>query len=262
MSSKELTHTAITRYRNGQLGEEQSPVVVEAALTFVVNGHETATLLCTPTHLHAFTCGFLFTSGIIRCADDILDWRFNENRCRVDVSVRDFSKSADPGKKVFTSGFGKGVIYTHTTRQMMRHPITANARVSAESLMKSMQWLTQCSNLHKKTGGVHSATISINNAMPEFHIDDIGRHNAVDKVIGTLVTQGMSPDNIMLLGTGRISSEILQKAGMMGIPVIASRGTPTHQAVLEARQMGITVVGFARADNFAIFSHPQRIITP
>jgi len=122
--------------------------------------------------------------------------------------------------------------------------------------------LARCSDLHKKTGGVHSAAVSINNAMPEFHIDDIGRHNAVDKVIGTLLQNKTETENLMLLGTGRISSEILHKARRLSIPVLASRGAPTHQSILLAQEMGMTIVGFVRSSNFAVFTHPERIVAP
>lgn len=258
----ELTEIDIVRYRDGKLTEAQDPIAVEATLTFVVNGHEIAALMSTPTQVEAFTYGFLFTSGIISCARDIESWHLDETQWQVEVTVRDFSGPSKLGKAVSTPGFGKGVIYPQSRQKSPCAISASHTGVSARALIRAMEWLIHSSDLHKKTGGVHTAAVSKGNAMPEWHIDDIGRHNAVDKVIGTLVMKETSADNLVLLGTGRISSEILQKAAQMGIPVLASRGAPTRKTVETARQMGITVVGFVRSDNFAVFSHPHRIILP
>jgi FdhD protein len=95
--------------------------------------------------------------------------------------------------------------------------------------------------------------------MPDLLIDDIGRHNAVDKVIGHCLLAGFDLSQSMLLCTGRISSEILHKARRASIPIVVSRGAPTHQSVLLAREMGITLIGVARAGSFTIYSHYQRI---
>ena len=90
-------------------------------------------------------------------------------------------------------------------------------------------------------------------------MDDIGRHNAVDKAIGDAFRRRLPMSSCALVTTGRISSEIAHKARRAGMPVVISRGAPTHQAILQARDMGITTVGFARGGNYTIFSHPQRI---
>ena len=258
----ELVPQPITRYRTGKLTREESLVAVEIPLTFVVNGHETATLQCTPSHLKAYTYGFLFTSGMVKSAEDILEWEVDKKKWRVDVRVKDFIDPELLGRRVYTSGCGKGVMYTSMMELSSRHPIRTTARISGQAIINAMGWLAKCSELHKKTGGVHSAAVSINGRMPEFHIDDIGRHNAVDKVIGTLMMEGTPTDNLMLLGTGRISSEILHKARRLDIPVLASRGAPTHQSVLLAKEMGMTIVGFVRPTNFAVFTHPERITAP
>lgn len=258
----ELVPQPITRYRDKTLTPEESLVAAEIPLTFVVNGHETATLMCTPSHLKAFTWGFLFTSGMIQSKEDVLDWDCDKKKWRVDVRVKNFTDPELLGQRVYTSGCGKGVMYTSAMELALRRPIQSRVKINGQVIIAAMGWLARCSDLHKKTGGVHSAAISINNAMPEFHIDDIGRHNAVDKVIGTLLMEETDTDNLMLLSTGRISSEILHKARRLSIPVLASRGAPTHQSVLLARDMGMTIVGFVRPSNFAVFTHPERIVAP
>jgi len=257
----EMIPYTITRYKKTHMCKEDTIVAVEIPLTFVVNNHEIATLMCTPSHFKAYAYGFLFTSGLINSAEDILAYDCDEKKWKVDIQVKNFIDPELMGQRVYTSGCGKGVMYTSMVELSARHPIDSQARINGQDIIDAMHWLQQCSDLHKKTGGVHSATVSRNGAMPEFHIDDIGRHNAVDKVIGTLLMDHTRTNDIVLLTTGRISSEILHKARRLSIPVLASRGAPTHQSVLLAEEMGITIAGFIRRTNFAVFTHPERIVS-
>ena len=94
----------------------------------------------------------------------------------------------------------------------------------------------------------------------QFHMDDIGRHNAVDKIIGRSLMNAVDFSRTMLISTGRISSEILHKVKRTGIPIVLSRGAPTHQTVLMAREMGVTVIGFARGENFTVYANSDRVI--
>lgn len=258
----EMIPYTITRYRKAEMCEEETVVAVEIPLTFVVNGREVATLMCSPSHLKAYAYGFLFTSGLIKSVDDILDYECDEKKWRVDIQVKNLIDPDLLGQRVYTSGCGKGVMYTSMMELSSRHPIESQARINGEKIIAAMHWLQNCSDLHNQTGGVHSAAVSLNGNLPEFHIDDIGRHNAVDKVIGSLLLDRTDTTNLVLLTTGRISSEILHKARRVSIPILASRGAPTHQSVLLAREMGITLAGFVRRTNFALFTHPQRIISP
>ncbi|MCP3942341.1 MAG: formate dehydrogenase accessory sulfurtransferase FdhD [Desulfobacteraceae bacterium] len=258
----EMIPYTITRYKENRMFEENTVVAAEIPLTFVVNDHEIATLMCTPSHLKAYAYGFLFTSGLIKGVEDILAYECDEKKWRVDILIKNFVDPQLLGQRVYTAGCGKGVIYTSMVELSSRHPIDSQIRINGEDIITAMHWLQGCSSLHKQTGGVHSAAISKNGTLPQFHIDDIGRHNAVDKIIGTLLLDRTINKNLVLLTTGRISSEILHKARRFSIPVLASRGAPTHQSVLLAKEMGITIAGFIRRTNFVVFSHPERIINP
>ncbi len=257
-----FTIRPVTRYKDEKFHREDSIIALEVPLTFVVNGTELGTMMCTPSHLKAFTYGFLFTSGVITCAEDILAWDIDTRKWRADVTVSNDFNPEMLGQRVYTSGCGKGVMFTSAMELSGRYPVETGAKISVRMILDAMAWLVRCSDLHKKTGGVHSAALSIDSQLPDSHIDDIGRHNTVDKLIGSLLLSPPASDNIALISTGRISSEILHKARRIGIPIIVSRGAPTHQGVLLAEEMGMTVVGFVRATNFAIFSHPERVILP
>jgi FdhD protein len=255
----EMTPYTITRYRNDELLAEDTHVAAEIPLTFQVNDREIATLMCTPSHLKVFAYGFLFTSGFITSADDIMSFSLDEKKWRADIQVKEFIDPDLLGQRVYTSGCGKGVMYTSMMELSSRHPIQSQCRVHGQDIIQVIGWLQRASQLHTITGGVHSASASINGRVPDFFIDDIGRHNAVDKVLGTLLLEKTDCSNVILACTGRISSEILHKARRLEIPILASRGAPTHQSILLAQDMGITLVGFVRRTNFAIFTHAQRI---
>ena len=108
---------------------------------------------------------------------------------------------------------------------------------------------------------MHSVALSLEGALPDMLIDDIGRHNAVDKVIGYGLLHGLDFSRSILLSTGRTSSEILHKAKRAEIPIVLSRGAPTHQTILLSRDMGVTVAGFKRSGDIVVYSNGQRVLT-
>jgi FdhD protein len=150
-------------------------------------------------------------------------------------------------------------MYSSVLEIASRHPLTTSLTVHRGALVELMRWLQKSSGLFKSSGGVHTAALSEAGETPKIAIDDIGRHNAVDKVIGDALIRGIDLSRCLLLCSGRTSSDILHKAKRSGIPMSVSRGAPTHQSILHAREMGVTIVGFARGDSFTVYTHPERI---
>jgi FdhD protein len=253
------TQLDVRRYSQGRFHRETCYVPVETTLIIEVNGFEIVSLPCTASHLEALALGFLFSAGVIQRAEDIESLDLDKQEQTVRVRVNTVSDSENLRNPVDPSSLGKNVTHEVRENHTGLFPIASHSGVDPERLIKNMEWLLQCSVLHRQTGGFHTAAVSIANAMPEFHIDDISRHNAVDKVIGTLLMNNTPPDNMILLVSGRIFIEILQKAAVYGIPVLASRGAPTREAILMAQKLGITVAGYARPDRFTLFSHAQRV---
>ncbi len=122
-----------------------------------------------------------------------------------------------------------------------------------------MEEFRKHSEIHRQTGGVHAAALADHTGMLVFR-EDIGRHNAVDKVIGAYLVQGSSFHDKLLLTSGRLSSEILQKAEACCLPIVVSRGAPTDRSVALARERNITLIGFARGRRMNIYSAEQRIM--
>ena len=255
-SSAEFKTTVV---RGNAVQSGVSAVATEVPLTLVANDLEIATLACTPTQVREFVVGFLFTAGFIRAAADMLSFTCDEKTWTVWVEL---TVAPDPKmlfKRLYTSGCGKGVMYSNVVEIAARHAPVSDFRVRAASIHAAARWLQTASPLHKRTGGTHTAALSEKGDIPRLVCDDIGRHNAVDKVIGMALLSGVDLSATVLVNTGRVSSEIVHKAKRSGIPVLMSLGAPTHQAVLLSREMKLTLVGFARGSSFTIFSNPERI---
>ncbi len=250
----------VVRLKNGAIEKSPAPVATEVPFTILINDREIATLLCTPCDLRELTCGFLYTSGFIKTPGDIHAISLDTTKWIAAVEAENVFDPSLLGKRLYTSGCGKGVMYANIHEVAYRSPVTGSLTITGAQIAAMAQWLQRCSDLYKSTGGVHTATLSVRGETPAFCLDDIGRHNAVDKVIGKALMDTIDLSETILFCSGRISSEILQKARTCGIPIIISRGAPTHQAVLRARDMGITLIGFARGNSFTIYSHEKRVI--
>lgn len=253
------TEFEVVRIRDGAAEMLTQTVATEVPCTIVVNGKEAVTTMLSPTHLREFATGHLFTAGIISRAEDLLSCTCDETRWRLDVETKRDIDLELLGKRVYTSGCGKGVMYANVIELSSRHPLPSGFAVEACRLTAAIQWLLSNSALFQATRGVHSVALSIEGDLPELLIDDIGRHNAVDKIIGHGLLNGLDFSRSILLSTGRTSSEILHKAKRANIPLVLSRGAPTHQTILLARDMGVTVASYVRSGAIVVYAHPERI---
>ena len=250
----------VVRIEKGNTKKTITSVPTEVPLTIVANGEEIATLSGSPDHLREFVYGFLFTAGFIQEADDVRSFFWDDTKWRIEVELEN---PPDPNlltKRLYTSGCGRGVMFSSVVELALRRPLADQFTIDSDVILRLMRWLQTSSQLYRSTRGVHTAALSEGGALPEIACDDIGRHNAVDKVIGSALMTGIDFKVSVLLCSGRISSDILFKAKRCDIPVTISLSAPTHQAVLLARDMDLTLVGFARGLSFTIFSHPERII--
>jgi len=250
----------VIRVKNNKKEELTQPVATEVPCTIVVNGNEVVTIMCTPTFMKEFAVGYLYTSGMIKSAHDVTNFYCDTKRWRLDVNTVKEIDTELLGKRIYTSGCGKGVLYANVIALSYRHPLESDFSVTNEFVTRCVKWFFKCSSLYKETHGVHTAALSVNVEIPQLYIDDIGRHNATDKVIGNALMNSVDLSRVLLLCTGRISSEILHKVKRCGIPIVLSRGAPTHQTVMMAREMGVTVIGFARGESLTIYSHSDRIV--
>jgi FdhD protein len=244
----------IYRYENGQFTQFERPVVREQPLTIVINGVELATFLCTPVKLDYLTVGFLAFEGIIRTLEDIRELDVDAENGVVEVELT--TELVRPQKRVFTSGCGMGL--TFTLRTSHYPPLQSELALTPAQIFSLMQQLLDGASMYQASRGIHAAALSD----PEQVIllaEDVGRHNALDKILGEALLKGIRTDGRILLSTGRISSEMLRKGAFMGTPFVISRTSPTTLSIDAAKRLGLTVIGYVRRSSFNLYTHPERL---
>ncbi len=261
MEQKGLKELAICRVKQGQRQAEKDQVAVEAPLTIFLNEQELVTLLSSPRDIHYLALGFLRSEGLINGTDDLASVSVDGERNIVFVQTKEQENLAEKlyGKRTITSGCGKGTIFFHAIDSLQGKPVTSTLKVKGESLFLLMRALQERSLLFQSTGGVHSAALADEEQIIIYN-EDIGRHNAMDKVVGECLLKGIPLADRILLSSGRLSAEVVLKGAKMGLPLIVSRSAPTSLAVELAERMGITLVGFLRGGRFNIYAHEERIL--
>jgi FdhD protein len=215
----------------------------------------------TPGHDHALAVGFLLTEGIIHQRADVV----NVSQIDSNVIVVELDKSVNLNAKTLARNFyttsscgvcGKSSI---DAVRVQHKVISAQVEISSEVLfgLPERARLSQLS--FEQTGGSHASSLFDTRGKLLLTREDVGRHNALDKVIGHCLMHALGMQDTILLVSGRASFELIQKAAVSGIPVVAAIGAPSSLAIELATEAGITLIGFLKVDRFNIYSHPQRI---
>ncbi|MBW2147105.1 MAG: formate dehydrogenase accessory sulfurtransferase FdhD [Deltaproteobacteria bacterium] len=239
---------------------ENWPVVREVPVTIYINGQDIATLLCLGNHLEALAVGFLASEGFIHHRDDLMSISVNAEQGEVFVEAKTKIELIRKlsNRRVITSGCGTGTSFYHVLDALSVRRVEGEAVVSLSIIQELMQKLTSRSTLYQATRGVHNVALCTAEELIVFH-EDIGRHNAVDKIHGECLLKGIFLSDKILLTTGRISSEILIKTGKMSVPIVVSRSAPTSLSLSLAEEIGITVIGFARGRRMRVFTGERRV---
>jgi len=257
-SSHIVTKTVeIVKVLGNRRVRQEDIVVKEAICTIAVNGTRVANLACTPSDIESLAVGYLLSERIIDSYSDILALLVKEDECIVEVEISGKIETAD---RIATIVSGRRSTGQSEDGPFHAQNVTSKLTVSSSSLVVIVKDFQKASELFRSTGGVHSAAICKPDGIIFFK-DDIGRHNAVDKVLGMCSIKGISTEDKILLLTGRVSSDILLKATPRGMPILVSQSAPTHLAIRLASESGTTLVGFARGEAMNIYSHDWRIRT-
>jgi len=245
-------------------------LIVEAPLQIIVNDQPHTLLMCTPHMVQELTIGFLFTEGLIAGPGEIInldvrdaraDRRENQNdmiEVRVRVPSRGPALTRITGRRISYSSCGicGTETYDHMKEGLGR--VQSRTRFSMEMLRKVSTALKAFQPLYRKTKGAHAAVLFDAEGGRILHAEDMGRHNALDKVIGALLVQRISPRDKVLVSSGRASLEMILKTARIGIPVFAAMSRPTSRAVEAAKFYNLTLVDLAKDSN-RIYSHARRI---
>jgi FdhD protein len=237
------------RVRGSRADEVVGEVVREQPLTIWVNGEKFLTLLCSPLKLEALVVGYLWMEKVIASLDEIAGLEVSPVDGRADVTLS--HPVALPTERVLTSGCGGGITFRIDHRLFPR--LSSSLRVAPDTLSARMKDLFAAAVHYKESRGIHGAALS-DGAQLLVVAEDVGRHNAVDKVKGEALLAGIPTEDRILLSTGRVSSEMLLKAARMGVPLVVSRTSPTEMAVALAEQLNITVCGYVRPESLNLYA--------
>jgi len=243
-------------------GRKSSPVAVvrEIPLTIFLNDHEIVTLLCTGAHVESLAVGFLTSEGLLRDRGRLGGVEVDHSRHIVRVSSSEDAAFAERllGRRIITSGCGKGTIFYHVLDSLQSRPVEHHVPLRADQVRHLMGELNRRSELYRRSRGVHNCALALPEKIVLFRAD-IGRHNAVDMIIGECFLAGLSTQDKLLLTTGRITSEILIKCAKGGIPALISRSAATSLALQLARDLKMTVIGYVRGGNMVVYAGGEHI---
>lgn len=238
----------------GEWEPVESEVIEEALVSLHLNGRELATIMCTPRDQLPLALGFLKNEGLLTSLDEVTLTHVSSDGCCVDVWL---SHAVEiPRRRIVTSGCGGGVTFEDPTQALPA--LEEDLRLTPAQLVDQLNALHMPDSLHARTRGVHAAGLSDGTRLLAA-VEDVGRHNTIDKLLGLCLLQGIDTRGRALLATGRVSSEMLRKGALMGCPIIASRNSPTSMSVAMAGAWNITLVGYVRRDSLRVYTHPERL---
>jgi len=252
---------------SGSVVKNLTPVISEQPVSITVNGDIWVTLMCTPLQLEALAVGFLFNEGVIQDFSAVESIRICPTVDNVDIWLG-FSVQK-PSAWYRTSGCAGGQTSVAVEAAELDSDDTwekengfslppDNFRLSPRQVIQLTSALFESQEVYKQTGGVHTSALSDGEKIL-LASEDVGRHNTLDKIAGRCLIENIAPSHKVLLTTGRISSEMLQKTSRLKAPVIISRTAPTSLSIQLAQKRNITLIGYARRNQFNVYSHPERI---
>jgi FdhD protein len=243
---------AFRRFESGKLEPATGNVVREALVRLHVNGRELVMLMCTPHELDWLALGFLCSEGIIAGPQDVRRVVICPSGACVEVWLHD-AERAMPSGKIITSGCGGGITFADLSAGII--PFASRLKVTPRQLGRLMFKMQET----QRTRGIHTAALAEDEELLAI-VEDVGRHNAIDKLWGRCLAEGIDPTERILLCSGRISSEMLNKAARMGVPVVVSRTSPTTLSLALAEAWNLTLVGYVRRDSLNVYTGESRIV--
>lgn len=254
----------VERWQGQQHSIQQDYIAEEVPVSLVYNGEPHVVMLATPANIEDFALGFSITEGIISDPSELLSIhvynRSNGIEARIKIPETRFEKLAGKGRNL-TGRTGCGLCGATTLQQAVREakPVQGNLKLTAVELVSALNQIREHQQLNQLTGAAHAAAWILPGQGIHYIREDVGRHNALDKLIGLLLRLGKDPAAGFLIMTSRASYELVQKAASVGITLLAAMSAPTGLAIRLADEAGITLVGFARGDQYVVYSHPERL---
>jgi len=256
----EIEKVPILRLTEESIGTIDDVVVREFPLTIILNDQELVTLLCTPRDLKYLAIGFLTSEGLLGSQDEIKKVIVDERRgvVRVQTEADRIAANNLVFRRLITTGCGRGASFYSAADTQNQVMIESRTLMSTHQVLSLANDFQHRSEIYRVTGGAHSAALCDTENILVFN-EDIGRHNAVDKVFGECRLQDIPTDERVMVTSGRISSEIVLKVAKRNIPILISKAAPTDLAVKLARDLGMTLLGFVRGKRISAYTNDWRI---
>ncbi len=231
----------------------------ERSITVYLNGVEVVNAQATPSDLEELAVGFLRIEKLLTDRSLLGTIEVDARRGMVFVTSEEETPTSLRGRKRYvTSGCGRGITFTSAGQLSGVDPVESGLSIEAESIYEMMGEMARSADRYRETGGMHACAVGIDGAVQLLR-EDVGRHNALDKVIGAAWLGDVALDRAVLITSGRISSEMTIKAARAGVPIVVSRTAVTDLAAEIATELGITLVGYARGGKLVIYTNPWRI---
>lgn len=256
---------SVERFKNGELSTVDDFVAEEVPVVLMYNGVSHVVMLATPTNLEDFALGFSLTEGIIANVAELESVKVYQRSNGIEVQLKipeaRFQCLADKGRNL-TGRTGCGLCGATTLKQAIKptRPVSGDLKITAAQLTTALRNLSQHQKLNQITGAIHAvAWVEPEKGIVELR-EDVGRHNALDKLIGTLLKRNTDFRAGFMITTSRASYEMVQKATAVGVTILVAISAPTALAIRLAQESGLTLIGFARDETCVIYSHSQRFM--
>ena len=246
--------------RKGSVEKMKDEVIVEGTIELYINNEHYAVFLFSPSDVKELVVGNLLSEGIIESLAEIKSLDISKGR--VDVLLTEetgFGPSMTPKPLRTECGNGAGSIPPRLWMKIKRARDATSMRFNPQIITQAVETLNSSADMFRRTGGTHASALFDESGEALAFSEDIGRHNAIDKVIGKAALKGVDFKRTLLASTGRLTSEMVGKAAQLTIPVIVSISAPTDKGIKMAEMTGLTLIGFARGKRFNIYSHPERV---
>ncbi len=257
----------ILRWRGGCSLELDDWVSEEVPIALEFNGIAHAVMLATPCDLEDFALGFGLSEGIFEDRAELYGCELNVSALGITLSMEVSSRSFTSLKnrrRTLAGRTGCGVCGTESLANVLRPTpsVLTNVHFECKDILAAMRSMQDGQMLNAITGSMHAAAWCDINGEVRLLREDVGRHNALDKLVGALAKAGLKANHGFIAVTSRASIEMVQKAAMAKVPLLAAISAPTQLAVDAARHSGMSLVGLARQNGLVIYAHPDRILLP
>jgi FdhD protein len=254
----------VTQWRDYDLQSAQDCLAEETPVVLIYNGVSHAVMLATAQDLEDFALGFSLSEGIVQSASELysIEVQVQNNGVEVhcEISGERFMQLKER-RRTLAGKTGCGLCGAENLAQAMRYPQILNVQreFEAKAIVRGLQAIQAQQALQQKTGATHASAYVLADGAVSLVREDVGRHNALDKLIGALVKQAIDKTGFIIT-TSRASFEMVQKTASAGVGMLVAVSAPTGLAVRVAEECGLTLVGFARESRFVIYSHADNIM--